>query len=58
MNIKNYLNKILTINKVYILNPTNNQYEYIETQKRQNNSFYSKILQNNKIVITNKIETI
>jgi hypothetical protein len=49
MNIKNYLNKILTINKVYILNPTNNQYDYIETQKRQNNSFYSKILQNNKI---------
>jgi hypothetical protein len=57
MNIKNYLNKILTINKVYILNP-NNQNEYIETQKRQNNSFYSKILKNNKIVITNKIETI
>lgn len=54
MDSKRYLNKILTINRVYILDPTNNKNDYIELQKRYTNSFYSKILAYNKNFTTNK----
>ena len=43
----NILNKILIIDKVYILNPIVSLYDKIELQKRQNNSFYTKILKIN-----------
>jgi hypothetical protein len=44
----NILNKILIIDKVYILDANNSLYDKIELQKRQNNSFYTKILKINK----------
>ena len=46
--INNILNKILIIDKVYVLNPINSLYDKIELQKRQTNTFYTKILKINK----------
>jgi hypothetical protein len=53
---KNILDKQLIIDKVYILNSVNSKYDINEINKRQNNSFYSKILQiNNKLTNSKKI---
>lgn len=39
---------LLLIDKVYILNAKNGLYDVKELQKRQHNSFYTKILTNKK----------
>lgn len=45
-NTNNILHKLLTIDKLYILNPYVSLYDFKQIQKRQNNSFYTKILKN------------
>jgi hypothetical protein len=50
---KNILNKQLILDKAYTLNPINGQYDINEINKRQNNSFYIKIIQKNNLE-TNK----
>uniref|UniRef100_A0A6C0ISZ4 Uncharacterized protein n=1 Tax=viral metagenome TaxID=1070528 RepID=A0A6C0ISZ4_9ZZZZ len=42
------LYELLVIDKVYILNPKGGQYDVRELQKRQHNSFFTKIIQSNK----------
>jgi hypothetical protein len=49
---KNMLDKQLIIDKVYILDPINGQYDINEINKRRLNPFYSKIIQNNNKLTT------
>jgi hypothetical protein len=48
LNTNSIMYEILIIDKVYILDPKNGQYDIRELQKRQKNSFYTKIIKNNK----------
>ncbi len=43
-NMYNILYELIVIDKVYILNAKNGEYDIRELQKRKNNSFYTKII--------------